>query len=89
MIAQCKESWTQAQTVTAGTARDCKWAGIVELYLGCLGWDALSPGILLAFLAAAHYLIGRRAVSSPSPRTLLPFSPFMAGGALVAAFASQ
>jgi len=30
MIAQCKESWTQAQTVTAGTARDCKWAGIVE-----------------------------------------------------------
>jgi hypothetical protein len=30
-IAQCKESWTQAQTVAAGTAGDCKWAGIVEL----------------------------------------------------------
>jgi hypothetical protein len=46
MIAQCEESWTQAQTqtVTAGTAGDCKWAGIVELYLGCLGWVPSRPG---------------------------------------------
>jgi prepilin signal peptidase PulO-like enzyme (type II secretory pathway) len=50
---------------------------------------AVSPGILLAFLAAVLLVIERRAVSSPSPRTLLPFAPFMAGGALVAVFASQ
>jgi leader peptidase (prepilin peptidase)/N-methyltransferase len=68
---------------------DCKWAGIVGLYLGWLGWAALSTGSLLAFLAAALYVIGRRVVSSPSPRTLLPFAPFMACGALVAVFASR
>ena len=50
---------------------------------------AVSPGILLAFLAAVLLVIERGAVSSPSPRTLLPFAPFMAGGALVAVFASQ
>ena len=68
---------------------DCKWAGIVGLYLGWLGWAALSTGTILAFLAAALYVIGRRAVSSSSPRTLLPFAPFMACGALVTVFANR
>lgn len=66
---------------------DCKWAGTVGLYLGWLGWSALSTGALLTFLAAALFVTGRRVVSSPSPRMLLPFAPFMAGGALVAVLA--
>jgi leader peptidase (prepilin peptidase)/N-methyltransferase len=65
---------------------DCKWAGIVGLYLGWLGWDALSTGVLLGFLTAALFVIGRRIVSSPGTRVLLPFAPFMAGGALAAVF---
>ena len=58
-------------------------AGVVGLYLGWLGWSALSTGTLLAFVAATLFVIGRRVVSSPGHRMLLPFAPFMAGGALV------
>ena len=39
---------------------------------------------LLAFVAAALFVIGRGVVSSPGHRMLLSFAPFMAGGALVA-----
>jgi len=66
---------------------DCKWAGIVGLYLGWLGWSALWTGTILAFLAAAVFVIGRRTVSSPRHRAQLPFAPFMAAGALAVVFA--
>ena len=66
---------------------DCKWAGVVGLYLGWLGWPVLSTGTLLAFLFAAVFVVGRRVVSSPGLGNLAPFAPFMAGGALVAVFA--
>lgn len=66
---------------------DCKRAGVVGLYLGWLGWAALSTGTLLAFVAAALFVIGRRVVSSPGHRMLLPFAPFMASGALIAILA--
>jgi leader peptidase (prepilin peptidase)/N-methyltransferase len=66
---------------------DCKRAGVVGRYLGWLGWAALSTGTLLAFVAAALFVIGRRVVSSPDHRMLPPFAPFMADVALVAILA--
>jgi leader peptidase (prepilin peptidase)/N-methyltransferase len=62
-------------------------AGVVGRYLGWLGWAALSTGTLLAFVAAALFVIGRRVVSSPDHRMLPPFAPFMADVALVAILA--
>jgi leader peptidase (prepilin peptidase)/N-methyltransferase len=68
---------------------DCKWAGIVGLYLGWLGWSALWGGTILAFVAAALFVIVRHGFRVAGDRVLLPFAPFMAAGALVAVFASR
>ena len=65
---------------------DCKWAGIVGLYLGWIRWSALVDGTLLAFLAASFFVVRRRAVHPHSSTVLLPFAPFMAGGALMTVF---
>ena len=65
---------------------DCKWAGIVGLNLGWLGFSALLTGTILAFLAAAVFVVGRRVVGPLNSWMSVPFAPFMAGGALVAVF---
>lgn len=62
---------------------DCKWAGVVGLYLGWIGWPALANGTLVAFLAASLFVVGRRVANPGGSRMLLPFAPFLAGGALV------
>ena len=46
-----------------------------------VGQVLLGIGMLLAFMAAALFVIGRRVVSSPDHRMLL--APLMAGGALI------
>jgi leader peptidase (prepilin peptidase) / N-methyltransferase len=63
---------------------DCKWAGIIGLYLGWLGWQYVVTGILLSYLAAAVVVIAQRIVRTSGDNRLLPFAPFMAGGAVVA-----
>jgi len=70
---------------------DVKWAGVVGLYLGWLGWSAVSTGTLLAFLAAVLVLlvIGRRVAISQIHEATLPMAPFMTGGALVAMLAMR
>ncbi len=62
---------------------DVKWGGVVGLYLGWLGWSAVSTGTLLAFLAAALLVIGRRVAISQIHEAALPMAPFMTAGALV------
>ena len=62
---------------------DVKWAAVVGVYLGWLGWPAVATGTLLAFLAGSLFVIGRRFARPTDHRTPLPFAPFMAGGALV------
>ena len=62
---------------------DVKWAAVVGVYLGWLGWAAVATGTLLAFLAGSLFVIGRRFARPTDHRTPLPFAPFMAGGALV------
>jgi len=66
---------------------DLKWAGVVGLYLGWLGWSAVSTGTLLAFTAAAVVAAVRRVAISQIHERTLPMAPFMTGGALVAMFA--
>jgi len=41
-----------------------KWAAVVGLYLGWLGWSAVSTGTLLAFTAAAVVAAVRRVAIS-------------------------
>ena len=57
------------------------------LYLGWLGWSAVTTGTLLAFLAAALFVIARRVAISRIHKATLPMAPFMTAGALVAMFA--
>jgi leader peptidase (prepilin peptidase) / N-methyltransferase len=63
---------------------DCKWAGIIGLYLGWLGWQYVVTGVLLSYLGAAVVVIVIRIVRKSGDSRLLPFAPFMAGGAVVA-----
>ncbi|MGH9099502.1 MAG: prepilin peptidase [Acidimicrobiales bacterium] len=63
---------------------DVKWAGVVGLYCGWLGWPAPLDATLLAFAAAALVVIARRACAPNGDRRVLPMAPFMAAGALLA-----
>lgn len=63
---------------------DVKWAGVVGLYCGWLGWPAVFDATLLAFVAAALVVGARRLVAPSHRRTVLPMVPFMAAGALAA-----
>jgi leader peptidase (prepilin peptidase)/N-methyltransferase len=63
---------------------DCKLAGVIGLYLGWLGWGDVLSGILVAYLAAALFVIVLKVIGSTAARTAMPFAPFMAGGALFA-----
>jgi leader peptidase (prepilin peptidase)/N-methyltransferase len=62
---------------------DVKFSGVLGLYLGWAGWDALVLGTLAAFASGAvvglGLLITRRARLSSS----MPFGPFMLAGAVV------
>ncbi|HUR74750.1 MAG TPA: A24 family peptidase [Sporichthya sp.] len=62
---------------------DVKFSGVLGLYLGWAGWDALVVGTLAAFAAGAvvglALLITRRAQWSSS----IAFGPFMLAGAVV------
>ena len=67
---------------------DVKLAGLLGLYLGWLGWDALLigafAGFLIGGLAGAALLAARRATG----KTAVPFGPYMLLGALIAIFAA-
>ncbi len=60
---------------------DVKLAGVLGLYLGWVGWDALALGALAGFVlggAAGVVLILARRADRTTP---LPFGPAMLGGA--------
>jgi leader peptidase (prepilin peptidase)/N-methyltransferase len=66
---------------------DVKWAGVIGLYIGYLGWTTMPTATLVAFGTAAVFLL---AASATRRRHLaLPMAPFMTAGALVAVLASQ
>jgi leader peptidase (prepilin peptidase)/N-methyltransferase len=67
---------------------DVKWAGLIGLYLGYLGWTTLPAATLVAFGAAAVFvLVGR--VAGGGRRLVLPMAPFMSAGALVAVLTAR
>lgn len=67
---------------------DVKWAGVIGLYLGYLGWTTLPTATLVAFGAAALFVLAGRAAGR-GRRLVLPMAPFMAAGALVAVLATR
>jgi len=62
---------------------DIKWAGLLGLYLGWVRWEAASTATLVAFAAAAVFVLGARGARR-SRQFVLPMAPFMTAGALVA-----
>lgn len=69
---------------------DCKWAGVTGMFLGWLSWTAVSTGTLIAFTAAALFVVARRfAVSQCAVSTSVPLVPFMSAGALIAMLAAR
>lgn len=67
---------------------DAKWAAVIGLYLGYLGWTALPTATLLAFGTAAVVVLAGM-VGKRGRRFALPMAPFMTAGALVAVLATR
>jgi leader peptidase (prepilin peptidase)/N-methyltransferase len=66
---------------------DVKFAGVLGLYLGWVGWASLGVGIFAAFFVGAivgiAVMVGRRG----GRKTAIPFGPFMFVGALIGLWA--
>lgn len=65
---------------------DVKLAGVLGLYLGWLGWDALAVGGFAAFLLGGLFGVGMIVLRRAARRTSIPFGPWMLGGAWVGIF---
>lgn len=63
---------------------DVKLAGLLGLYLGWLGWAAVSTATLAAFGLAALVVLLRRVTGQTVPDGLVAFGPYMIAGALLA-----
>ena len=66
---------------------DVKWAGVIGLFLGYLGWTTLPTATLVAFIAAAMVVVAGRAAGWGL--MILPMAPFMTAGALVAVLSTR
>jgi leader peptidase (prepilin peptidase)/N-methyltransferase len=64
---------------------DVKLAGLIGLYLGYLSWGRVLLGFFLAFLIGAVSGIGLMIAGKAGRKTQVPFGPFMALGAIIAA----
>jgi leader peptidase (prepilin peptidase)/N-methyltransferase len=63
---------------------DIQLGGLLGLYLGWLGWSALSGGTLAAWLLAALALPTRHVLNRHARPAALAAGPFLVAGALVA-----
>ncbi len=62
---------------------DVKFAGVLGLYLGWAGWEALVVGTLSAFAAGAVVGLGLLITRRARLESSIPFGPFMLAGAVV------
>jgi leader peptidase (prepilin peptidase)/N-methyltransferase len=60
---------------------DVKLAGVVGLYLGWTGWDAVAVGWFAAFVLGGGYAIGLLATRRASRKSGIPFGPWLLLGA--------
>ena len=68
---------------------DLKLAGVLGLYLGWLGWDAVAVGAFLGFFLGGVMGVSLIVAGRANGKSALPFGPFMLVGALVAVFLAQ
>lgn len=68
---------------------DAKWAGVVGLLLGYLGWAAVADATLLGFATAALFVLTRRLIAPRLARATVPMAPFMVAGAVAAVLAAR
>lgn len=62
---------------------DVKLAGVLGLYLGWVGWDALVVGWFAAYLVGGLFSIGLLLTRRAGRRSKIPFGPWMLIGAAV------
>ncbi|HEX8627443.1 MAG TPA: prepilin peptidase [Catenuloplanes sp.] len=67
---------------------DVKLAGLLGLYLGWVGWNAVWVGTFLAFLLGGLVGVGLLLLRRAGRRSAIPFGPSMLAGAGVALFAA-
>ncbi|WP_406292241.1 prepilin peptidase [Embleya sp. NBC_00896] len=63
---------------------DAKAAGLVGLTVGWLSWAALLQAILLAYVSAGLYALGRALVERAARERALAFGPFLLGASMLA-----
>lgn len=68
---------------------DVKLAGVLGLYLGWLGYDALFVGYLLGALLGGAVGIGLILGKRAGRKSQIPYGPFMVVGALLAVFVAS
>jgi leader peptidase (prepilin peptidase)/N-methyltransferase len=65
---------------------DVKLAGVLGLYLGWLGLDAVLLGVFAIHVLGGLYALALVAVRRADSRSTMPFGPFMLAGTLIAVF---
>jgi leader peptidase (prepilin peptidase)/N-methyltransferase len=68
---------------------DVKLAGVLGLYLGWLGWGALTVGAFLGFLFGGVVGVALMLAGRAGRKSAIPFGPFMLAGAFVAVLWGQ
>lgn len=68
---------------------DVKLAGVLGLYLGWLGWDALIVGAFAAFVLGGIFGVAQLARRRATRTSGIPFGPWMLLGAWIGVFAGQ
>ena len=68
---------------------DVKFAGVIGLFLGYLGWSVVITGALAAFVLGALYAIALLVKRSADRKTGIPFGPWMLAGAWISVLFSS
>lgn len=68
---------------------DVKFAGVLGIYLGWLGWGSVALGGFLGFLLGAVVGVLLMVFSGAGRKTKVPFGPFMIAGAVLTILVGQ
>lgn len=65
---------------------DVKFAGVLGLFLGYLGWDVLVTGAFAAFVLGGLFALALIAFKKTNLKSGIPFGPWMVAGAWLGVF---